>query len=190
MSDDLVSRLRSRYVEQTTSLGDFGTHTIGTPDALCQEAATALTEARADIERLTGERDEARGIVRDTHWMAVRYADGRMSYAPGMCNRAIQKAYDAGWLTYHDHKQHGHDPQYAREGDRPEYRSIEARADAAESELSTLRARVREVVGPFAKADRAIGSERGPFRFETGTGYRLIEREDLSAASQLMEEVK
>lgn len=56
--------------------------------------------------------------------------------------------------------------------------------------VESLRARVREVVGPFARADVAIGSERGPFRFETGTGYRLIEREDLAAARQLMEEVK
>lgn len=61
---------------------------------------------------------------------------------------------------------------------------------ALESELSTLRARVREVVGPFARADRAIGSEPGPFRFETGTGHRLIERGDLAAASRFMEELK
>lgn len=61
---------------------------------------------------------------------------------------------------------------------------------AAESELSTLRARVREVVWPFARADRAIGSEPGPFRFETGTGHRLIERGDLAAASRFMEELK
>lgn len=145
MSDDLVSRLRE-------PLSQLPGDDVSDRD----EAATALTEARAEIKRLIGERDEARGIVRDTYWMAVRYADGRMSYAPGMCNRAIQKAYDAGWLTYHDHKQHDHDPQYAREGDRPEYRSIEDRARAAESELSTLRARVREVVWPFAEIRQAL----------------------------------
>ena len=69
-------------------------------------------------------------------------------------------------------------------------REFFTRAEKAESELSTLRSCVREVVGPFARADRAIGSEPGPFRFETGTGHRLIERGDLAAASRFMEELK
>jgi hypothetical protein len=40
-----------------------------------------------------------------------------------------------------------------------------------------------EALTPFARADRAIGAEPGPFRFETGAGHRLIEREDLRHAS-------
>lgn len=51
------------------------------------------------IKKLEAERDEARQIVRDIHWMAQRYADGRSTYAPGMFNDAIKKAVDGGWLT-------------------------------------------------------------------------------------------
>jgi len=40
-----------------------------------------------------------------------------------------------------------------------------------------------EALEPFARADRAIGTDPGPFRFETSTGHRLIEREDFSRAS-------
>ena len=43
-------------------------------------------------------------------------------------------------------------------------------------------ARLREALEPFVRADRAIGAEPGPFRFETANGYRLIEREHLRAA--------
>lgn len=68
---------------------------------------------------------------------------------------------------------------------------------AAESELSTLRARVREVVGPFAEV---AGSEA--FQFQTrewrdlviakpsGTRLAFIQTDSFRAARQLMEEVK
>lgn len=52
----------------------------------------------SEIAKLKAERDEARQIVRDIHWMARRYADGRLSYAPGMFNDAIRKAVEGGWL--------------------------------------------------------------------------------------------
>lgn len=51
-----------------------------------------------EISRLKAERDEARQIVRDIHWMARRYCNGRLSYAPGMFNDAIRKAIEGGWL--------------------------------------------------------------------------------------------
>ena len=54
--------------------------------------------------------------MRDIHWMAVRYADNRKSYAVGMCNDALRKAYDGGWLVFNETKQHNLDPQYARNG--------------------------------------------------------------------------
>jgi hypothetical protein len=99
--------------------------------------AAALAAAIASLRE---ERDEARQIVRDIHWMAVRYADGRKSYAPGMLNDALRKAYDAGWLTYRNDitPQHDLDPQYARDGDKPEYCSIEDRALAAETRGAVL----------------------------------------------------
>jgi hypothetical protein len=71
------------------------------------------------------------------------------------------------------------------------------RATAAKSELSTLRARVREVVGPFAEV---AGSEA--FQFQTrewrdlviakpsGTRLAFIQTDSFRAARQLMEEVK
>lgn len=39
---------------------------------------------------------ELESVILDIHWMARRYADGRLSYAPNMFNRAIQKALDLG----------------------------------------------------------------------------------------------
>lgn len=56
----------------------------------------------------------------------------------------------------------------------------EARALAAEAALAAAWVALE----PFARADRALGSEPGPFRFETATGYRLIEREDLKRAGE------
>lgn len=57
--------------------------------------------------------------------------------------------------------------------------------DAAEAENE----RLRGALEPFAAADRAIGDEPGPFRFETGTGHRVIERDDfLRARAALAQE--
>lgn len=143
---------------------------LATEEAVADDISSKLTRAADTIERLERERDEARGIVRDIHWMAVRYADNRKSYAVGMCNDALRKAYDGGWLVYSDTKQLNLDPQYARNGlFDVEWRSAvdnaTARAEAAEAEASTLRARVarlEEALKPFAdvaacfpKADKA-----------------------------------
>lgn len=64
-------------------------------------ARSYLKRIKQDATRIASlerERDEARQIVRDIHWMARRYADGRMSYAVGMFKDAVKKAADAGWL--------------------------------------------------------------------------------------------
>ncbi|MCO5129784.1 MAG: hypothetical protein M9932_04375 [Xanthobacteraceae bacterium] len=75
-----------------------------------------------------------------------------------------------------------------------------ARADAAESELSALRARVREVVGPFAMLE-ATGWT-GSYFSEPGhdgdnvsilyhaESHTTVTRGHFRAARQLMEEVK
>ena len=47
--------------------------------------------------------------------------------------------------------------------------------------------RLREALEPFARADRAIGDEPGPFRFETGSGYRPVDREDIRRARRALE---
>lgn len=53
--------------------------------AVERQHAAALATLRAQLETLTG-------IVRDTLWMAGRYADRRMSYAVGLYNDARVKA--------------------------------------------------------------------------------------------------
>lgn len=120
MSDDLVSRLR----EPLSQLP-------GDDDALMErvvsdrdEAATALTEARAEIERLQ------RALF---FWMPG--VDERLDPA----TRELA-ADDAGLLA-----------GYSDTSDKPCWGDgMIDRALAAETELSTLRVRVREVVGPFA----------------------------------------
>lgn len=72
------------------------------------------------------------------------------------------------------------------------WKAYQAGIDESAAEVTRLRdalaraeereAAMVEALTPFARADAAIGAERGPFRFETGTGYRLIEREDLARA--------
>ena len=71
----------------------------------------------------------------------------------------------------------------------------EARA-LAENRLSKILVadeqidKLRTALLPFARADRAIGDERGPFRFETGTGYRELFREDFRIASAALAELE
>ena len=54
-------------------------------------------DLKLEIERLTKERDDARHVVRQTLWMARRYADGRNTYAVEMYNDAAKIAIDGGF---------------------------------------------------------------------------------------------
>ncbi|MGB3042519.1 MAG: hypothetical protein WBB98_04975 [Xanthobacteraceae bacterium] len=118
MSDDLVSRLRDAHANSTQRI--FGSN-------IFEEAAQAITEARAEIE-------EVRRTAKHLLIAANIYQD---------------------------------------------------RALAAESELSTLRARVREVVGPFARDfDLNNCSDRDD------DDAMEVSIRHLRAARQLMEEVK
>jgi hypothetical protein len=80
--------------------------------------------------------------------------------------------------------------QMHRSGHRVEKSPPSIQREAA----STVRAlldelsRLREALEPFARADRAIGDELGPFRFETERGYRLVEREHFRAAARALSE--
>lgn len=49
---------------------------------ICMDAQNAIN----DLER----------IIRDTLWMARRYADGRSTFAPGMVNECIDLALELG----------------------------------------------------------------------------------------------
>lgn len=148
-------------------------------------AARRISELQAQVEALTKERDEARQIVRDIHWMAVRYADGRRSYAPGMLNDALRKAYDGAWLVYQEFRQHDLDPQYARDGDKPEYRSIEARRDehAARAQLlETALRRCQSVLAMMIQPD-AIKNSSVLHAFTQATEAEAIARAALSPST-------
>lgn len=100
-----------RYIRRTGKLNP-GKHAVVRFDG------GGLGEFRVDMEAklqkvgsIFDDRDEARQIVRDIHWMARRYADGRNTYAPSMFNQAIKKAVEGGWLQGTDDE-----PLYARDG--------------------------------------------------------------------------
>lgn len=94
---------------------------------------TPLAPAQAEIERLTEERDEARSVVRDTLWMARRYADGRKTYAVGMFNDAAELAIAGGYASGEPDG-----TMLARDGDKTENQTIEDRALAAEEQVRVL----------------------------------------------------
>jgi hypothetical protein len=137
-----------------------------------------------DVASLTRERDEARSIVRDIHWMAVRYADNRKSYAVGMCNDALRKAYDAGWLKYTGGN-NKLDPQYARDGmfDREWVSALDAanaRATASEAEATSLRRKLEKHRTALAEARERINRYA-----DTAAEHDLVARIDaLRGASE------
>jgi hypothetical protein len=150
---DLIERLTT----PRRQLHRFGKMVDKSPPAVQREAAaeiealrTALSQEREAREKAERERDEARGIVRDVHWMAVRYADNRKSYAVGMCNDALRKAYDAGWLKYT--RDNGKlDPQYARDGMfGAEWVDAVTRANARSDALEASLAKAKRLLKPFA----------------------------------------
>jgi len=134
MSDDLVSRLRDAQRQEKS---------ISTYARLCRESSTALTEARAEIERL-----RAKPPLLDAQ--SLPGVDALVKTLEAQLDEALRSCLAE------------------REG-----------RLKAESELSTLRARVREVVGPFVATTIS----------QTGDIIGLM-REDFRAARQLMEEVK
>lgn len=142
-----ITRLEERCAALTGQV-EAGAARITYLEQCCDDNSTQTAEldaeaqaGAAEVERVTKERDEARQIVRDIYWMALRYADGRYSYAVGMVNDAVEKAYAGGWLK-HNHKA---DPEFARGGYSPGWKSIEARADALQAEVERLRAALQDI---------------------------------------------
>jgi hypothetical protein len=48
------------------------------------------------------ENEMLRSIIKETLWMARRYASGRQTYAPAMYNEAAKKAVELGVITAKD----------------------------------------------------------------------------------------
>lgn len=61
-------------------------------------------------------------------------------------------------------------------------------ARAAEEEIALTQpqaALLAKALEPLARADRAIGEEPGPFRFETEGGFRDLSRDDIRQAASV-----
>lgn len=169
--DDLVSSLRDEAMRLSGQSIDRGCVDSGIGSNLADAAADALTEARAEIER-------------QADWIRCLQA-ALMFWMPGVDMRLDDAtrelaADDAKLLSGYSGPL-----DCSCWGD-----EILARAISAESELSTLRARVREVVGPFARLDTSHTDDidDSALVFENEGGNIVLGH--LRAACQLMEEVK
>jgi hypothetical protein len=63
-------------------------------------------------EELKAENERLRSIIRETLWMACRYAHGRNTYAVGMYNDAAREAQRLGCAV-----DNGNEPIFALDGD-------------------------------------------------------------------------
>jgi hypothetical protein len=158
MSDDLVSR--PWRCDVTGNPVGTDTATLGAKPCQCQgcRAAQALTEARAEIERL-------RAKPPPLNAQSLPGVDALVKTLEAQVDEALRSCLAE------------------REG-----------RLKAESELSTLRARVREVVGPFSKIDpfEVAFSKHGKI-FRLDYNASLLDQltfEHLRAARQLNEDLK
>lgn len=146
IADELQENLRLFAVLgiDKTALDNMppGQHSTG----LIIERITALQEQQAaqaaELERVKGERDEAQSVVRETLWMAGRYADGRATYAVEMYNAARQKAVKGGYAGDAKEAIDGHDPERA---------TLQERAEIAETALAASQSRAERAEGELAK---------------------------------------
>lgn len=112
-------------------------------------------QLRQRAEQAEQERDQARQVVRDTLWMAGRYADGRRSYAVGMYQRALAVAEAGGFSA---------EAKHAVDGMAPEWPTLLERAEHAEASLAQREAEIARWI------ERAV-SIRGAGEFDQG--YKL-----------------
>lgn len=186
MSDDLVSRLRDEAVRLSGQSIDRGCVDSGIGSNLADAAADALTEARAEIERLRAEvyvpgqwrcakcKFTLQQMNLNANTGTVTARDNAGDKCPN-CNSPLWRA---TW------KQDAHE-MLDRATEQME------RVKVAESELSTLRARVREVVGLRSALEHLLSFQ---FSEATRSGKfsdlckAWIERK--KAAKQLMEAVE
>lgn len=152
-------------METKLALCATGSHVYAVLPYLAEAAPSIVLDLLAELDRVTGERDEARGVVRETLWMARRYADGRQSYAVGMFNDAATIAEAGGYAVG--------EPDgtiLAKDGLRPEYKTLEARALAAEADRDRMRRALERAEGWFRdyeRQHRAKGTLEGNLKADT-----------------------
>lgn len=106
----------------------------------------------ADRDRLAKERDEAAAIIRNTLWMAQRYAHGHRSYAVGMYNDAARRAFEHKFVEPNrDHT------GWALDGTgRAEYASLDKEENAeALKNFNALAVADAELSAAIARAEKA-----------------------------------
>lgn len=83
------------------------------------------------------DRDKLKAAIRDIHWMARRYADGRCSYAPGMFNGRVRDLMAAGFELK--------EPLFARDGMGRAFDGLtEDEVAAAEADMPRMHTKVIE----------------------------------------------
>lgn len=79
------------------------------------------------MKKLKEENEILKKIIKDTLWMAQRYADGRSTYAPSMVNLAIHKLDGLGLAHLHVGDPAAEYKRFARDGMYGEWCSITKR---------------------------------------------------------------
>jgi hypothetical protein len=111
------------------------------PPSLAENGSPEMTSSE-EANRLREENDQLRTICSDLHWMARRYADGRMTGAPAVVNACTRQLLELGLFTLRG-------PLYARDGmgrnfDRlTDAQAAEAEADAPRGLQAEISARER-----------------------------------------------
>ena len=134
----------------------------------CEASSASPLQSGAELEAL-------RKIVRDFHWMARRYADGRSSYAPGMFNDHVKTLQSFGFDFHQsaplfardgmgrDFDKLSPDDVAAAERDMPKgFSGSCADADARlKADLLSARERIAEQAKRIAEFEAAFGPIRG-----------------------------
>lgn len=68
------------------------------------------------VKKLKEENEILKEIIRDTLWMAQRYADGRSTYAPFMFNLMVHKLDELGLAHLHVGDPAENHKRFARDG--------------------------------------------------------------------------
>lgn len=68
------------------------------------------------IKKILEENEKLKEIIKDTLWMARRYADGRSTYAPRTFNMCVHKLDELGLAHLHIGDCSENDKRYASDG--------------------------------------------------------------------------